>query len=78
MEDDAADDDGNGGGHVAGEAEGGGCGRDVARLDEALQRDEGSLEIRAYSQAGDDLVDDDTGPGAAVVGQVDEKAEADG
>ena len=68
LEDDAADDDGDGGGHVAREAEGRGRGGDVARLDKALQRNEWGLEIRAYTQTGDDLVDDDAGPGAAVVG----------
>ena len=47
LEDDAADDDGDGGGELADEAEGRGCGGDVAGLDEGLERDEGGLEIRA-------------------------------
>lgn len=49
LENDTADDDGDGGGELADEAEGGGCGGDVARLDEGLERDEGGLEVRAYA-----------------------------
>lgn len=78
LEDDAADDDGDGGRHIADEAKGRRRGGDIPRLDEALQRDERGLEIGSYAQAGDDLVDDDAGPGAFVVWQVDEEAEAEG
>ena len=39
LEDDAADDDGDGGGELADEAESRGCGGDVAGLDEGLEGD---------------------------------------
>ncbi len=77
LEDDAADDDGDGGGEVADEAEGGGGGGDVLGRDEGLQGDEGGLEVRADADAGDDLEDDDAGPGR-VGREVDEEAEAEG
>ena len=47
LENDTADDDGDGGGELADEAEGGRCGGDVPWLDEGLERDEGGLKIRA-------------------------------
>jgi len=47
LEDDAADDDGDGGCEVAHEAERRGCGGDVLVCDEGLQCDEGGLEVRA-------------------------------
>ena len=47
-------------------------------MDQRLQRDERGLEIWAYAQAGDDLVDDDAGPGAPTVGKIEEEAEAEG
>lgn len=46
LEDDAADDDGDGGREVAHEAEGCCGGGDVARLNERLKSNQGSLEIR--------------------------------
>ena len=77
LEDDAADDHGYGGGEVADEAEGCGCSGDVLWLYQGLQRDKGSLEIRADADASDELEDDDAGP-RLVVGEVDEEAEAEG
>lgn len=71
LEDDAADDDGDRGGDVAREAERCGRGGDVAGLDERLQRDERGLEVGAHAKPGDDLVDDEFRPFAAVVGKID-------
>lgn len=72
---DAAEDDGHGGGELSHEAKGRGRGGHVGRVDVRLERDEGRLEERAAAQAGDDLVDDDAGPGGVGL-QVDEEAEA--
>lgn len=77
LEDDAADDDGDGGGEVADEAEGGGRGGDVLGRDEGLEGDERGLEVGADAEARDDLEEDDAGPGG-VGGQVDVEAEAEG
>ena len=77
LEDDAADDDADGGGEVADEAEGGGCGGHVFAGDLGLQCEERGLEVGADADAGDDLEDDDFGPCGAGV-EVDEEAEAEG
>ena len=66
LEDHAADDDGDGGGELADEAEGCGRGCNVSRLDEGLEGYEGGLEVGAYAEAGDDLVGEDAAPGAGV------------
>ena len=47
LEDDAADDDGDGGGELADETERGSCGGDVAGLDEGLECDQWGLEVGA-------------------------------
>lgn len=77
LEYDTPDDDGDGGGEVAEEAEGCRCGRDVAGRDERLQGDERSLEVWPHAQAGDDLVGEDAAPGSGG-GDVDVEAETDG
>ena len=77
LEDDAADDDGDGGRELADEPERCGCGGNVSRLDVRLERDERGLEIWANAHAGDDLEGENAAPGAAV-GEVDVEAEADG
>ena len=77
LENDATDDDGDGGGELSGEAEGRGCGGDVAWFDEGLERDQGGLEIRAYAYPGDDLEGEDAAPRAGV-GEIDVETEANG
>ncbi len=47
-------------------------------MDFRLQRDEGGLEIRAGTNAGDDLEDDDPSPGVAARWEVDEEAGSKG
>ncbi len=71
LEDDTADDDGDRGADVAREAESCGRGGDVAGLDERLQRDERGLEVGAHAKPGNDLIDDEFRPFAAVVGKID-------
>lgn len=75
-EDDAAQDDGDGGGELADEAEGAGGGSDVLWFDGALEGDEWRLEVGSHANAGDDLVDDYFGPVSGRV-QVDEEAESE-
>lgn len=77
LEDDAADDDGDGGGEITDEAKGCGCGGDVFWFNAGLESYERGLEVGADAHAGDELEDDDAGPGF-VVGEVDEEAEAEG
>lgn len=77
LEDDAADDDRDGGGEVAHEAEHGRRGGDVAGRDFRLERDQGGLEVGAHAETGDDLEWEDAAPGAGG-GDVDVEAEADG
>ena len=56
LEDNAADDDGDGCRELPDEAEcAGGCG-DVAPWDRGLESDEGGLEVRTDSDAGNDSV----------------------
>lgn len=76
LEDDAADDNGDGGREVADEAKGGGRGGDVAGGDQGLESDEGGLKVRSDAHAGDDLVDDQAGPGG-VGWEVDVEAETE-
>ena len=77
LEDDAADDDGDGGGEVPHEAEEGRRGGDVSRRDFRLEGDQGSLEVGAHAEAGDDLEGEDPAPGPGG-GDVGVEAEADG
>ena len=77
LEDNTADNDGDGGSQIPREAKRRGRGRDILRFDERLQRDERGLEIRAHAQTGDDLVDDDAGP-RCVWGKIDVEAETEG
>ena len=77
LENDAADDDGDGGGELADETECRRCGSDVAGLDIRLERDEGGLEVRTNAYAGDDLEGEDAAPGAAA-GEVDVETETKG
>lgn len=77
LVDDCAQDNGDGGGGLAEEGEGCGGGCHVRAVDVGLEGDKGGLEERANAYTGDDLVDDDAGPGG-VIFQVDEKAEAKG
>ena len=76
REDDAADDDGDGGGEVAGEAKSSGRGGDVSGLDLGLQGYEWRLKVWAHADTSDDLEDDKAGPGG-VGGEVDVEAEAE-
>lgn len=78
LENDAPDDDGDGGGKGADEAEGSSCGSDVAGEDFGLEGDKGGLEVWACSQTGKDLVDDNFVPGVAARREVDEKAKSEG
>lgn len=75
-EDNAAEDNGDGGAELADEAEGARRGGDVLGLDGGLQRDQRALKVGSDADAGDDLVDDDFGPVGPRV-QVDEEAEAE-
>ena len=77
MEDDAADDDGDGGCELADETERCCCGGDVAGFDVGLEGDEGGLEVGADAYAGYDLEGEDAAPCAAV-GEVDVEAETYG
>jgi len=77
LEDDAANNNGDGGGEVADETKGGGCGGNIFWFDKGLESNERGLEIRADTNAGDELEDDDASPGF-VVREVDEEAEAEG
>lgn len=76
VEDDAADDDGDGGAELADEGEGGGGRTNVARLDVGLKGNEGSLEVGTDADTSDDLEDDDLGPVGLWL-KVDEKTETD-
>lgn len=77
LEDDTTDDDGDGGCDVTCETKG--CSRtsDIRRFDHSLEGNKWGLEIRANADTGDDLVDDDAGPGR-IVFEIDVKAEAEG
>lgn len=77
LEDDAADDDRDGGRQVPHEAEHGRRGGDVSRRDLGLEGDQGSLEVGAHTEARDDLEGEDAAEGAGG-GDVDVEAEADG
>ncbi len=75
-EDDATQDDGEGGGKLAHEAKGAGRDRDVLCFDGRLQCDQWTLEVRSDAESGHDLVDDDLGPVGGGV-EVDEEAESE-
>lgn len=74
VENDATDRDGDGRAQLAEEAETGGCGTDIARLNVGLQRNEGGLEVGTDTNASNDLEDDNFGP-VSVVAEVDEETE---
>lgn len=76
LVDDAADDDGDGGGKLADKSERGGRGRDIAGCDFALESDQGGLEVGPDADAEDNLVDYYFGP-AAGSGEVDEETHAE-
>lgn len=76
MEDNTTDDDGDSGSEIPHEAEGCGCGCNVLGGDEGLEGDEWGLEVGADADAGNNLEDDNAGPGF-VVGEVDEEAETE-
>ena len=77
MEDNTAEHDGHGGRELADEAEGARRDCDVMARDMVLKGDEWGLEVWAYADAGDHLIDDNFGP-FGVVGEVDEESEAEG
>ena len=62
MENDPANNDGQGGCKIAHEAEGCCCGGDVTGGDEGLKGDKRSLEVWTDADAGNDFEDDDPGP----------------
>lgn len=73
LVDDSTQDNGHGCRELADEAEGCGSGSHVSGADISLQGYERSLEVGANTRTGDDLEDDDSGPGGVGL-QVDEQA----
>lgn len=73
VEEDAADDDGDGRRQLPDEHEGARRAGDVPPLERVLQRDQGRLEVGADAEAEDDLVQDDLGPVGVRV-EIDEEA----
>ena len=77
LEDDAANDDGDGGTEIANETKGRCGSRDIPRGHKRLQGYERRLEVWAHSNTGYDLEGKDATPGTTD-GEVDVETEADG